>query len=382
MAEARGKHIFLITAFLLIIYVVGLIQVVMELAEGERPLFLNVFLQAPKATNLRGFEKELEEANRLSQTLQPWVRLIQFAVLRDTGDKAIMGQSGWFFYKPGVQYLIEPWPLHAGTTPEQGDVLTAVISFRDQLSDREIQLLAVPAPSKECIYPHKLTSFAKEAKQPVYAHTLKVLSDLKKAGVDVVNLFDVYSSAPSRSSQTSESPLYLAQDTHWSPEGMQLAAQAVAKEILDRGWVKKGSMEYGLKSILVRRQGDILRMMNIPLLDRYYAPEELHCSQVILSASGEPYRDDPNSEILVLGDSYLRIYERDEPRSAGFVSHLAYELKLPLASIVSDGGASTLVRQELSRKTNLLHNKKLVVWEFVDRDIRFGTEGWQKVPLP
>jgi len=30
----------------------------------------------------------------------------------------------------------------------------------------------------------------------------------------------------------------------------------------------------------------------------------------------------------------------------------------------------------------LLCNKKVVVWEFVERDLRFGTEGWQVVPLP
>ena len=55
---------------------------------------------------------------------------------------------------------------------------------------------------------------------------------------------------------------------------------------------------------------------------------------------------------------------------------------MPLASIVNDGGASTLVRQQLSRKPELLRGKKLVVWEFVERDVRFGTEGWQPVPLP
>jgi hypothetical protein len=53
-----------------------------------------------------------------------------------------------------------------------------------------------------------------------------------------------------------------------------------------------------------------------------------------------------------------------------------------VTSIVNNGGASTLVRQELSRKPQLLVNKKVVVWEFVERDIRFGTEGWQIVPLP
>jgi len=87
-------------------------------------------------------------------------------------------------------------------------------------------------------------------------------------------------------------------------------------------------------------------------------------------------------EVLkVLGDSFLRIYSQDEPGAAGFVAHLARELGFPLSSIVNDGGASTLVRQQFSRNPTLLANKKVIVWEFVERNIRFGAEGWQIVPL-
>ena len=46
------------------------------------------------------------------------------------------------------------------------------------------------------------------------------------------------------------------------------------------------------------------------------------------------------------------------------------------------GGASTLVRQDLYRRPRLLSRAKVVVWEFVERDIRLGAEGWQIVPLP
>jgi hypothetical protein len=49
---------------------------------------------------------------------------------------------------------------------------------------------------------------------------------------------------------------------------------------------------------------------------------------------------------------------------------------------VNDGGASTLVRQQLSRRPELLRGKRLVIWEFVERDIYYGAEGWKAVPLP
>jgi hypothetical protein len=122
-------------------------------------------------------------------------------------------------------------------------------------------------------------------------------------------------------------------------------------------------------------------MLQSPPLERAIEPEEIPCRQVVRGDTGEPYRDDAGAGLLVLGDSFLRIYGQDEPGAAGFVAHLARGLRRPLASLVSDGGASALVRQELCRRPQLLAGKAAVLWEFVERDIRFGAEGWPVLPL-
>ena len=130
------------------------------------------------------------------------------------------------------------------------------------------------------------------------------------------------------------------------------------------------------------RIGDILRMLKVPALERRSPAETVLCQQVVHRSDGTAYRDDDASEVLVLGDSFSRIFETDEPGSAGFIAHLAKELRRPVSSLVNDGGASTLVRQELARRPALLAKKKVVIWEFVERDIRLGTDGWQIVRLP
>ena len=56
-------------------------------------------------------------------------------------------------------------------------------------------------------------------------------------------------------------------------------------------------------------------------------------------------------------------------------------LGFAVASMVNDGGASTLARRSLARRANLLTGKKLVVWEIVERDFRFGEDGWKDVAL-
>jgi hypothetical protein len=163
---------------------------------------------------------------------------------------------------------------------------------------------------------------------------------------------------------------------------MQVAVRAVVPRVLEHGGIARGTVEYATRPAPVERLGDLIQMLRVPRLERALAPEHIDCEQVVGRETGRLYRDVPDARILVLGDSFLRIYEQDEPRAAGFIAHLARELKQPLTSIVNDGGASTLVRQDLTRRPRLLANKRLVIWEFVERDIRDGTEGWQVIPLP
>ncbi len=377
MTKVRRQSLCLILTFLALIGLVAPIQIVLDLRVGERPEIVDLFQRMPTRANLRRLETSLENRCRPAQWIRPWAQLARFILLHDAGDKALRGRSGWFFYKSAVQYLVEPWS--PADTDAQGNIFDAIISFRDDLSKRGIRLLVVIAPNKASIYPEMLASRADAAAAPVNPMTRDVLTKLDQAGVEVVDLFEVYRQARQAPDNP---PCYLAQDSHWSPEGMRLAAQAVASKILDSGWVAKGPIEYELKPTVVERHGDILRMIRVPQIERFYRPEPLHCTQVLEAGTAKPYADDSDSPVLVLGDSFLRIYEQDDPGSGGFVAHLAYHLGFGLTTIIHDGGASTLVRQQLARKPQLLRGKKVVVWEFVERDIRFGTEGWQMIPLP
>src|SRR5262249_49189152 len=254
---------------------------------------------------------------------RPLVQALFFRVFHNPGEKAIAAPNGRLFYKQDVRYLIEPVDL--------AEPSTAIRDFREQLALRGIRLIVVPIPVK----PNTRTN----------------------PQIGDITLLPLLQNH------------YLAYDTHWTCEGAQIAAKAVADLLPEL----RGARNYEVKFVTIERKGDIVRMMDSPTLERFFPPETVPCQQV------QDYVDDPNSPILVLGDSFLRIYQTDTPKSAGFIAHLARELRQTLTSIVNDGGASTLVRQELARKSQLLRNKKVVIWEFVERDLRFGTEGWQRV---
>ncbi len=372
---------FLTIGFLAAISSAGVMQVVSELGQGKRPQALSIFAHFPTVQNLRAYEQNLEEESLVVRTLRPWIQLVQFVLLKDAGEKALIGHDGWLFYRLGVTYFSER--PHAGNQPgSQTSPLNAILEFRDQLKERNIRLLVVPTPNKVSIYPDKLTDRGKSTQVALCQQTRELLEELQAADVEVVDLFQLFAEKKTECPGEGIRHLYLAQDTHWSPTGLLLAARAVGQRLLSQGWINSGTDLYESRQIQVERVGDVVRMLQIPQLERRVAAERMTCSQIVLRRNGALYEDDPNSAVLVLGDSFLRVYESDDPGGAGFIAHLAQALQQPLTSIVNDGGASTLVRQELYRRPELLATKKVVVWQFVERDIRYGTEGWQVVPLP
>jgi hypothetical protein len=372
-------HIIVAAVFLAVIMAPGLIQTVSELRDGDRPRALDVFLQPPTARNLHAYEQGLEQTSLVVNQLRPWIQYIQWRFLADAGEKAVVGRHGWLFYRPGVSYVIERQT--GAPEGDSADPLPAIRSFRDQLRTQGIRLLVVPVPNKESVYPGMLAKRAEDAGVVVCERTRRLLDQLDQCGIEHVDLFEVFRRAKQEERRSDPRRLYLAQDSHWSPKGARVAAGAVARRVLDGGAVDRGDHAYVERSVAVRRHGDLVQMLQVRQIERALEPESLECLQVVRSDTGTPYRDAPESEVLVLGDSFLRIYEQDEPGAAGFIAHVARELGQPLTSIVNDGGASTLVRQALARRPTLLTNKRLVIWEFAERDIRFGTEGWQIVPL-
>jgi hypothetical protein len=373
--NAAWPNRFLIAAFLAMLAGVPLLQTVVEARRGEWPQVLELVTRRPTQANLRAGEHALEEASVVARALRPWMQAAQFFGLHEAGEKAMVGRDGWLFYQPGLSCLTQR-PRPGDSMPREA--LAAVLDFRDQLAARGIELILMSAPNKESVYPDKLAGRATPPARVIGAETREFLAQCEQVGLEVMDLFAIYRHAREQSA----TGLYLAQDSHWSPAGMELAAGAVAEHILARGLLARGAVTYDLRPAPIQRPGDLVRMLRSLPIEARLAPEPIAADQIVRHADGAPYADDPASPVLVLGDSFLRIYEQDEPGHAGFIAHLARALGRPLTSIVNDGGASTLVRQELFRRPQWLAGKKVVVWEFVERDLRLGTEGWQHVPLP
>ena len=352
---------------------------------------------------LRAFENDLEERSLFVLSIRPVMQLVRYALLGDLGSKAIAGRNSWLFYRPGVEYLYRPSiydprskSVDYNDKAVHDDPVEIIGDFKEQMAQRGIELLIVIVPGKASIYPDMVTKNIQPAGAGDISHTSDIIGRLRDRNIMVVDLFEPFIEERVNDSLLRDS-LYLARDTHWRSRALRLAARQVARAVMQRPWYNDEHItcSYAIDSVDVERDGDVGVMTGLPNvhvrnLHCTFTPEVTKCYPVMhnyfdingVITRQKPYQDDfRNARILVLGDSFSRIYQTDEPRGAGWIAHFAKELGEPMASIISDGGASTLVREKLARKPRLLHGKRIVVWEFVERDIRFGAFGWKKVAL-
>ena len=190
------------------------------------------------------------------------------------------------------------------------------------------------APNKESIYPEMLSRRASRHGDAVESRDA---SATKRSRTSWMLKWSTCAKPIARSNRTAVNAkcgtAYISsQDSHWSPAGVEVAARAVAQRILELGWSSVGYDYYDSVPAPVSRLGDLVRMLQVPLIESSTPPEEILCRQIVRQDTQQLYEDDPAAAILVLGDSFLRIYQQDEPGAAGFIAHLAKELQQPLTS--------------------------------------------------
>ena len=323
---------------------------------------------------LRAFENKVEDENALVLAFRPKYQLAVWNVFNDPGEKVVLGagEGRWLFYRQDVEFLVQPSPLDVRSA-KLDNPIQAILKFRDQLKAKGVELLVVITPGKPSIYPERLTGIDG---LKLAGHGKAILDSLTKLGLNTVDLYTPLLSA--KADDAKLGALYLDDDTHWTPRGAELAAGEIAKKVnamVDAGQVNIGepSMDYVVSDSLADRMGDIGEMSGLNKFNVFKV-------QQVTGHVVSPFKDDfRKSKILILGDSFSRIYQTDSPVNAGWIAHFAKNISRPVSSIVSDGGASTLVREKLARKAGVLKGKKLLIWEFVERDLRFGAEGWKTI---
>ena len=377
-----------------------------EMAEAwrEAPTLLRRFL-APNAVLLRGmntYQDELDDSCVLAAALRSPVQELMCR-LGVGNEKAYVGREGWLFYEPGIAHVVGPGFLEprqlrkrerAGNEwqkPPQPDPVKAIVHFADQLRERGIDLVVMPAPVKPSIHPEQLTRRAlvlqDALRNPSYG---RFVARIEEQGIRV---FDPAPAIMLAMAETGEA--YLRTDTHWRPEIMQVVAKELAAVVRSGINVQHPTLNaqrpareaelYVRKETDVRNPGDIAVMLKLPEGQELYAEEEVTIARVV-KKDGTAWESEEDAEVLLLGDSFANIYSLEDMgwgTAAGLAEQLSYELQAPVDRIVrNDSGAFAtreMLAQELARGNDRLDGVKIVVWQFAARELSLGN--WKLIEM-
>jgi len=294
------------------------------------------------------------------------------AQAQSDGALSITGSDGWYFFNKELLHLLSERYWGEGVN----NPLPAILDFKAQLDKAGVELLVVPVPAKAAIYPDKLS-----ASIPSPPSTPRDLADqdaafieaLQSHGVEVLDLTGDFLQARGGGVDT-----HCRTDTHWSPEGVRIAAKKIAEKVSGNSWIsEQPRLPVRTEVAEIQIRGD-LTPADGPI-------EKLPAHRVVEAnvpdSVGIP--DSRTSPVVLLGDSHNLVFHSGgemHASGAGLADQLCMELGFPMDVVAVMGSGSTAARRNLARRKDNLEGKKLVIWCFSSREFTQG-QGWAKVPV-
>lgn len=296
----------------------------------------------------------------LKSTLITSLFLVSIAHAADTVP-VLFGKDDW---------LYTPYEFASSADAQDTQATIQLLEKANKLFERKgIALALVIVPSKIRIHADHLPD-----NKPLDSYTADKYDNAYKAlsagGVSVINLNKAFLGSPHR---TSDTPLFLRLDTHWSPSGALLAAETVKSEIDSNPVLKaalaatpeeKFSLTWNAKKSNTRAR-DLVKYL--PAGSATFPPEQVlaykvarvQASQAGLLGAGE------SVGITVIGSSYTN-------KNTGYPDGLRYTLQRELLdiSLPVDQGPWYGMESYLKDEAFKTRQPKLIIWEIPERELR------------
>jgi SGNH hydrolase-like domain, acetyltransferase AlgX len=220
--------------------VIPVTQGMLEKADGQDQLVLELFHRAPTRDNLEQFETDIEQNSFAKGWVQSRLQLFLTQWLRKGNKKTVVGKDGWLYYAPGITHVSGPGFLqaseiarrgrasHSGDERIQADPRIAIDAFRRSLAARGIELLLLPVPDKSAVVPGPLQGRTQAGAPVARNQDWQALVEwTKQSGAGLLDI------TPGAISDT-HAPKFLVQDTHWSPTWLAEVAKDLAQLVKSR----------------------------------------------------------------------------------------------------------------------------------------------------
>jgi alginate O-acetyltransferase complex protein AlgJ len=308
-------------------------------------------------------------AKQLSSALLPqqaagFERGASWLLLNDSGPRVRQGCPGWLF-------IADEFKLNRQAQANAQAKAAAVIEAHRQLRQRGVQLLLAVVPDKSRIASEQLCGLYRPGQFDARISTW--VGQLQAAGVDAMDLTPAL--------QTQGAQAFLRTDTHWSEEGANAAALALAGHIQASGFKATPQQHFdSLREAMAPRPGDLVRLAGLDGLPLSLQPPVQSVAATRISAQAKPvaagadnlddlFGDDNLPNVALIGTSFSH--------NSSFSDFLQYALGAPLGNFAKDGGefsgaATAYFSSPAFRQTP----PKLLVWEIPERDLQtpYGEE--------
>lgn len=280
-----------------------------------------------------------------------------YAAFREGKEGVLVGKDGWLFTKEEFDYQ-----------KDRSEALAENIKFvkavHDHLAENNIKLLVVPVPAKARVYENHLGRFEyPEYKKSIYS---SFMADLEKSGIAV-------SDTLAAMRQYEGDGLFLRTDTHWTPEGAEVAAQAAARTI-KIAYPDSNFKETTYVTVPGQKEehfGDLMRYVPVgPFLPATseLKPDSLQVFETVERDSADEASLENNlfstdvPDVTLVGTSYSA-----NPKW-NFAGYLKESLHTDVLNVAKDGlGPFETMKTYLTNEAFKETPPKIVVWEIPER---------------
>ncbi len=371
-------------AFFLAFLVIGLLSNGYALVKGKfdvlsRPIAWSEFVHGKLMDDLA---KDLANAP-LPDEIARVERGASWLVAGDLGPRVRQGERDWLF----LMDELTPHPDGAASAEARA---ADVVAMRDRLKREGISLLVVLVPDKSRIAAAHLGAIHRPA---LFAPRVDdFMRTLQGAGVQAVNLTDTLAAM----NAAGGAQPFLRTDTHWTEQGAEAAALAVASRVQAMGVQPVPTVNWRISSqVVASRSGDLIRLAGIDWLAASLGPRPDDARTTTFAdspatavaaatapATGAAGTAGPTStadagnaaksdDSDLFGDADLpniALVGTSFSRTSGFVPFLDFALRTRVASFARDGGGfSTSLLSFLKSPTFKETPPKLIIWEIPER---------------
>jgi hypothetical protein len=352
---------------------------------GRPPQALEVVKLLPRRHRLlateeeiRAYEKRMDEASVLTKVVLPPAQLVLTAGLGVGNRQVVPGTGGRLFFYEDYSYVFnngfldEPFRKKA--------IFDQLTDLHRQLRERGIDLVVVPVPPATVFYPESVGGprFKSAGDTPMQNPSWGEFADeMRRRDIGFVDLTE-----PLAAVKRAGREPWMRFDSHWTPDGMEAAATAIAAAVRardrERG-IFRGSpapppaFASLSTAVEVPYRGDLCALLSLSPNQRAFPEMRLSVRQV-LTPGGRPLPADPaGADVLLIGDSLSDRFDDVVPGryptglGAGLPQHLARALGRPVYRLTEPTHLSVPVvyaAEQIRQHPELLRGKRVVIYEF------------------